>query len=215
MCRFDGPTLWTLPGPSLAGGDWTRGASADVAVVGLEGGAGLAVGVAIAVGVAVAVVIVVALAVGVALALAIATALTEARGAEVTDGAALPIASGVVVAVEGCLASSHSFPPSPTKKRSVTHGSTERRLRRGGGVSTGSDGSTDAERSRSLSLSSIVGSAGGAGGGGGLTEAADGTVARGAEGSDGGGSIASSVRAWPSSCVIARRTSSRISLAFA
>jgi hypothetical protein len=99
----------------------------------------------------------------------------------------------------------------PTKTNSVSHGRIERLRRRGVVGSTGSDVSS------SRALTSIVDSRGTGGGagkrGGGSDVIADGGADRG--GTDGGGDIAISVRAMPSSSTMALRTSSRISAALA
>ena len=92
----------------------------------------------------------------------------------------------------------------PTKTSNVSHGRTERFLRRG---NVGKSGAGSSSRS----LTSIVGSRGGGSGGG--SGGAGGGEDLGATDADGESAI--SVRATPSISAIALRTSSRISAAFA
>ena len=99
----------------------------------------------------------------------------------------------------------------PTKTSNVSHGRTERFLRRG---NVGKSGAGSSSRSLTSIVASRAGSGGGAGdGAGGGSDDAGGGDDR--EERDTGGDSAISVRATPSISTIALRTSSRISAAFA
>src|ERR1700722_5732551 len=100
----------------------------------------------------------------------------------------------------------HSTVPMVPNSTSVSHGKSERLLRRGRVGSTGRGGS------RSLSLTPVVASRGGSGGRM-ATGCAIGPGDSRRIGTDGGGDMANSVRATPSISAIAWRTSSRISAA--